>query len=187
MGSGVLFLVVGASGVGKDSIIDGAKRQLDGARWVHFVQRSITRPADAGGEDHRFVTPDEFRGLQATGAFCLSWRAHGWLYGIDGRVRDIVADGCSAVANVSRTVLDDARRDFPHVRIVNVTVPPERLAKRLRERGRETETDIAARLARADQHTPSGSDVIALTNDGAIDDAVSRFVAILQTEHSSVR
>ena len=184
---GVFFLVVGASGVGKDSIIGGAKRQLAGSQWIHFVERSITRPADAGGEAHRFVAPDAFRELQANGAFCLSWRAHGWHYGIDGRVRDIVAGGRSAVANVSRTILDDARRDFSHVRVVNVTAPPERLEQRLRGRGRETEPDIAARLARADRNTPAGPDVIELANNGAIEEAVSRFVAILRAEHSSVR
>ena len=49
---GVFFFVVGPSGVGKDTLIDGAKAALrDDARYV-FATRTITRPAGAPGEAH---------------------------------------------------------------------------------------------------------------------------------------
>ena len=48
-GTGCLIAVVGASGVGKDSLMEGARQMLSDC---HFVQRIITRPADAGAEDH---------------------------------------------------------------------------------------------------------------------------------------
>ena len=60
---GTLFLVVGPSGVGKDSLLDGARKKLVSYRWVSFPQRIITRPVDAGVEPHISVTELEFDNL----------------------------------------------------------------------------------------------------------------------------
>ena len=79
---GTLFLVVGPSGAGKDSLIDGARAELAGRRDIVFASRVITRPPKSGDEDNLFATPEEFAAMQATGAFMLHWEAHGLFYGI---------------------------------------------------------------------------------------------------------
>jgi ribose 1,5-bisphosphokinase PhnN len=68
MAAGTLFLVVGASGVGKDNVIEGAKAALAGDDHFFFARRTITRSADAGGEDHCAVTADEFARLRDASA-----------------------------------------------------------------------------------------------------------------------
>ena len=55
--------------------------------------------------------------------------------------------GRCLIANVSRGVLDQARLQYGPVTILHVTAPPEILAQRLAKRGRESETDIHARLS----------------------------------------
>ena len=67
MASGNFFFVVGPSGAGKDSLIDGARQQLDPAQFI-FAKRTITRPADSGGEAHQACTQSEFDQLSSTHA-----------------------------------------------------------------------------------------------------------------------
>lgn len=178
---GCLFLVVGPSGAGKDSILDGARRALAGDRRYCFVRREITRPAAAGGEAHVPVTQEEFRARAAAGGYALYWEAHGLGYGLPGASLQGLGNGRSVIANVSRGILDAARRRFDPVCVVNVTVPPDVLARRLAARGREDPAGIAGRLARAEAYDVAGPDVRTLVNDGPLDRSVAAFLGILQS------
>ena len=55
---GTLFLVVGPSGAGKDTLMYGARAALAGKQDILFARRAITRPLYAGGEDHDAVTDE---------------------------------------------------------------------------------------------------------------------------------
>ena len=81
------------------------------------------------------------------------------------------------VANVSRAVLLAASRRFA-ARVLEITAPVDVLARRLAARGRESEADIATRLARAVQ-LPDGLDVVSVVNDGPVDAGVARVLAVL--------
>lgn len=181
---GTLFLVVGPSGAGKDSLIAGARKHLADDPGTRFVKRVITRAGDAGGEDHLATTAEAFARERAAGAYALSWEAHGLGYGLPADIEADLAAGRSVVANVSRGVIDEARRRFAPVRVIVVTAPVEVLARRLAERGRETEADIAERLARAGYATPEGDDVTVIENAGALNDAVARLLDVLTAQDS---
>jgi phosphonate metabolism protein PhnN/1,5-bisphosphokinase (PRPP-forming) len=178
--SGVLVLVVGASGVGKDSLIAGGRAALAEDARVVFPRRTITRPADAGGEAHEAVTPEEFEHRRAAGAFALDWRAHGIAYGIDRGIAEPLAAGRHVVINVSRTVTAAAAERFARTLVVRVTAAPETLARRLAERGRESTAEIAARLARAEAIPVDPAGAVELANDGPLAEGVARLVSLLR-------
>jgi phosphonate metabolism protein PhnN/1,5-bisphosphokinase (PRPP-forming) len=169
----MLLLVVGPSGAGKDTLLDGAKRALAGDPRVRFVRRVITRPAEAGGEDHEPATDAEF----AARTFVLQWQAHGLRYGIPDITEDL-AIGLTVVASVSRSVIAEAVRRFP-TRVIEVTAPPDVLAARLAARGRETAADIAGRLARQ-VPLPAGVAVTRVVNDGTPEQGIDRFLRALR-------
>lgn len=173
---GRLFLVVGPSGVGKDSLLDAARDHFRNDASIVFPRRVITRPAEAGGEDHCPVDETMFTQQLRDGAFALNWVAHGLSYGVPVAVVDDLDAGRNVVVNVSRTVIDDARTLFRHVTVLSVTADPITLAARLAGRQRSSDGDLAARLERAALMTPAGSDVMTIDNSGALDDAVSAFL-----------
>lgn len=175
---GRLVLVVGPSGVGKDTLIDGARVALAGEPVV-FVRREITRPASAGGEAHLAVTPAEFAARAAAGAYALSWSAHGLNYGIPATIAQDLAAGRTVVANVSRSVLDQARAAFPHVKVISVSADHEVIRQRLIHRGRETPDEIAERVERARAYQVEGPNVVQVWNNTTPQAGVAAFVAAL--------
>jgi phosphonate metabolism protein PhnN/1,5-bisphosphokinase (PRPP-forming) len=170
----MIFAVVGPSGAGKDLLIRGA---MAARPDLHLVRRVITRPADAGSEDHEPATEEEFLARVARGDFALFWHAHGLSYGLPRQAFDVPGD---VIFNGSRAVLSDAARVFPGLRVVVVTAPDDVLAARLAARGRESIGDIRARLARAGFTLPEGIETRTVVNDGMPEEGIARFLAALQ-------
>ncbi|MGI9437689.1 MAG: phosphonate metabolism protein/1,5-bisphosphokinase (PRPP-forming) PhnN [Geminicoccaceae bacterium] len=179
---GVLFLVVGPSGVGKDSLIDGARQFLKDDVSFCFPNRSITRAADAGGETHHAITMQDFDRMAQIGAFFLSWRAHGHGYGIPIAAKNALCRGRSVIVNVSREVIDAARREWSPVRVMLITAPRDVIKQRLIERRRETDDEIERRLDRMDAYQVEGENVREIVNADRLDQAIDRFVALLEHE-----
>ncbi|WP_169566297.1 phosphonate metabolism protein/1,5-bisphosphokinase (PRPP-forming) PhnN [Sneathiella limimaris] len=168
-----LMLVVGPSGVGKDSILDGTRTALIGNEHVLFPRRFITRPGNAGGENHIPISVEEFQTKLGKGEFCLSWQAHGLSYGIPDKVSDLSRTR-TVIVNGSRSVLDEARGKFKNLIIVQVTANEQSLRARLRQRGREAEADIEKRIERNKAFALKGSDIVTIDNSGPLDQAISQ-------------
>ena len=181
-GTGVLILVVGPSGAGKDTLLNGARAALgDGVR---FVRRVITRAADGGEESHDSVSEQEFRVRQEAGDFALSWRAHGLQYGVPADIALDLAKGRVVVANVSRAVVAEAAARFP-VAVIEVSAPPALLARRLAERGREDAGDVARRLSRAIE-VPLPVERHVVVNDGPLEVGVRRLLEAIRAAGGGV-
>ncbi len=172
--AGRLVAVVGPSGAGKDTLLAGlVARHPD----VDLARRAITRPMTPDAEDHEAMTPEAFAARAAAGGFLVHWQAHGLRYGIPRDVLQAVAAGRLVLFNGSRAALPAARAAWPDLGVVMVTAPVEVLAARLAARGRETATDIAARLDRAALAAPEGAVVV--MNDGPVDRGVARLAEAL--------
>lgn len=170
----MIFAVVGPSGAGKDTLIRGA---LAARPELRLVRRVITRPAEAGGEDFEGVPLPEFALRRDRGDFALWWEAHGLAYGIP---RAQIEGPGDVIFNGSRAALPAAVRVFPDLRVILVTAPDAVLAARLAARGRESEADIRARLARAAFTLPQGIAAETVVNDGTEAEGVARLLAALQ-------
>lgn len=177
---GTVIAVVGPSGVGKDSLMDFARKHFSSRADIRFVRRTITRPEDSVGEHHDAVTAEAFEALARSGTFAVSWKAHGLGYGIPADVHDDLAAGRVVIVNGSRSALDAFSTAFPRLLVVNITARPDVLAKRLTARGRETAADIEARLKRSSEPLPPQLDTVSIDNSGELEAAGKKLVRLIE-------
>lgn len=176
---GRLVYLIGASGSGKDSLLTYARAHLDGESGVVFAHRYITRPHDAGGENHVALTEAEFAARLSKRLFAMHWDGHGHRYGIGCEINHWLAKGLTVVMNGSREYLPEARRHYRELEAVLVSVSPSVLAERLRARGREDEGAIARRVERATAYAEPAGIHYRIANDDALEEAGEAFVRFL--------
>jgi thymidine phosphorylase len=176
---GRLFFVVGPSGSGKDTLLNGAKEALAADQRVVFATRVITRPAGVGNEDHLPCDPEEFDRRIGSGAFLIHWSAHGLKYGIPIHLADHLASGRNVVVNGSRAAITELVGKTNNVTLVEISAPPELIAKRLLARGREDAQQVEARLRRTTPSLPTDVDTVVISNDTEIQIGVAKLVSVL--------
>lgn len=182
--SGTLFYLIGASGSGKDSLLEGCRAQLKIDDRICVAHRYITRAPGIGGENHVHLSEAEFALRIELGMFAMHWDSHGYRYGIGAEVDHWLDAGANVVINGSREYLPVALGLYDELVPILVDVPAERLRARLTTRGRETAAEIERRLARHEAMVAAlPPDVLKISNDGPLEAGVAALVALLR-QHS---
>lgn len=183
--NGVFVCVVGPSGAGKDTLIDGARQELASDGRFVFPRRIVTRQSSSA-EDHDTITAEAFAEIRAREGFALCWQAHGLGYGIPGDVIKTLHDDRVVVCNLSRAAIPDAQRRFGTVRVVLVTAPKAVLCERLLDRGRESAADVDARLEREAVKAQGPVD-LTIENTGNIRDHIAALIEFLRSQAASLK
>jgi ribose 1,5-bisphosphokinase len=178
--TGHLYYVIGASGVGKDSLLNYVRPFLSSAPVV-FAHRYITRPVELDGENHVRLSEAEFLNRLQYGCFLFDWQSHGLHYGIGQEVQDWLDRGLNVVMNGSRGYLPEATLRLPQLRPVLITVALDKLKTRLEQRGRESAEQIQERLLRASEFSQlSHPNLTTVSNDGDLTIAGQQLVTVFQ-------
>lgn len=172
--------MVGPSGVGKDTLIGGARQALDGDKRFSFVRRFVTRPADIDLEDHVSLDRQAFAAAKRAGRFALTWQAHGLDYALPIGVDTDLALGRVVIANISRHAVPEAVAKYPLCRVIQVSAEISLRAARLSKRGRETHDQIVARLAREGAALPANVEPVVIDNSSTLAIGVAAFVMALR-------
>lgn len=147
--SGQLIYVVGASGSGKDSILQ--ELALDLPPDCQIMQRFITRITPTETEVAYSLSRQDFERKEQRGDFALSWCANGLAYGIDKSLDLYLEQGKKVLVNGSRAYWPHVYQRYPKAILVMIEVSSELLQQRLERRARETAEQIQARLKRHEQ------------------------------------
>jgi len=176
---GTLFLVVGNSGSGKDSLIYGLSNKYpSNLKQLYTVRRYITRPPSET-ELNYSVTVNEFKNLENQGKFALKWHIYGLDYGVPIEIHNWLKGGYPVMVNVSRTIVKEAKDKYENIKIIFVEVPFEITLQRIKERGRENGDLLNERIERARtfQKFPEADFIV--DNSGKLEDAINQLLNYL--------
>jgi guanylate kinase len=186
LGPGLLFVVSGPSGAGKDTLVDALRIRMPRLR---YSVSATTRPPRAGeehGKHYFFLTREEFERRLAAGGF-LEWREYN--DNLYGTPRDFVertlTEGYDLIMKPEVNGALAIQKTFPQA--VLIFLAPDKfshLRSRLLARRTETNEEIARRLEIAHQefqHVRS-FDYIVINEESRSDEAVRDLRAILQAE-----
>ena len=186
LGPGLLFVVSGPSGAGKDTLVDALRKRLPRLRYSVSSTTREPRPGELEGEHYFFLGREEFERRKAAAGF-LEWREYnGNLYGTP---RDFVertlTQGYDLIMKPEVNGALAIKRAFPDA--VLIFLAPDRfsnLRTRLLARRTETTEEIARRLeiAHEEFNFVREFDYIVINAESRSDEAVLDLQAILQAE-----
>lgn len=174
-----IILIVGPSGAGKDTLLRGARDYFRHSAKIRFVRRYITRPPDIN-EDNYYIDLPGFLTLNEAGFFVASWNAHSNHYGVARHTFRENTPQATVICSISRTAIEAFERAFPDTVTINVTVPKVILQARLRQRGRENDSQLDHRLARADKPF-AARNLVTFDNSRELTTGVNDFINLLDT------
>ena len=165
---GKLFFIVGNSGSGKDSLVQEVIDMYPPTeKEIKIPVRVITRPPSPETEDYESIDDATFLKWDKEEKFALTWFIYGLHYGIRTEIFEWLELGHPVIINVSRKIIESARKRFKNLKVIFVHVPFEITAARIKDRGREDKEAMQARLERArkNQNLPSADFVVDNSGD----------------------
>jgi guanylate kinase len=185
-GPGLLFVVSGPSGAGKDTLVDALLSRIPRLRYSVSATTRAPRPYEREGEHYFFLDRAAFEARQAAGGFLESREYNGNLYGTP---RDFIEGTLKAGHDViMKPEVNGAMKikaAFPDA--ILIFLVPDRfseLRRRLLARRTETNEEIARRLEIAHQEMRCirEFDYIVINEEGKPEQATADLQAILQAE-----
>lgn len=185
-GPGLLFVVSGPSGAGKDTLVEALREGLPRLRYSVSATTRPPREGEREGEHYFFLTRAAFELRRQRDGF-LEWREYnGNLYGTPrDYVERTLAEGDDLIVKPEVNGALAIKSTFPDAVLIFL-VPDRfsRLRERLLARRTETNEEIARRLEIAQQEMRfiRDFDYIVINEEGRSDEAVRDLNAILHAE-----
>ena len=187
-GGGLLIVLSGPSGVGKDAVL----AELEDIRQsVSRCVTATTRPRrdyEQDGVDYTFVSTEEFNRRIQQGDFLEYAEVHGHHYGTPKQWVEVNrAQGADVVLKIDVQGGLTVKRAVPETVMVFL-VPPsmDELEHRLRSRNTDSEESIARRLANARKELDCIPDYEYIIENGSLALAAEELKAVIIAEHCRV-
>lgn len=181
---GALFVVTGASGTGKTTLVREALAKVPELGWSVSMTTRAPRTGEVHGKDYLFVSQDAFGEAVAQGQL-LEWaEVYGNRYGTPrGPVEAALAQGRSILLEIDAQGAAQVRAALPEAVSIFILPPSvEELETRLRARSTDSEAVIQRRLADASAQLSAVGDFDYLIVNRTLSSAHDQFQAVLVAE-----
>lgn len=185
-GPGLLFVVSGPSGAGKDTLVDALRARMPRLRYSVSATTRPPRDGESEGEHYFFLSREAFEERTRSGGFLESREYNGNLYGTPrDYVIETLTQGYDLIMKPEVNGAVNVKAAYPDA--VLIFLVPDRfshLRKRLEARRTETNEEIARRLEIAHQEMKyiRHFDYIVTNEEGRSEDAINDLHAIVQAE-----
>lgn len=150
MSKGRLFVISGASGVGKSTVLSKVMAQNPSVQFSVSATTRLPRPGEKDGVNYYFITKEQFLTMIQENAF-IEYDAHmDNYYGTPvGQLEEKLQQG-DVILDIEPVGAFNVRKVRPDATLIFIAPPSrEELERRLRGRGDTVEEQIKLRLERA--------------------------------------
>jgi guanylate kinase len=184
---GLLFVVSGPSGAGKDTLLETLRARRPGLRYSVSATTRAPRPEERDGEHYFFLSREEFE-RRRDGGGLLEWREYnGNLYGTPrDYIEQTLATGGDLIVKPEVNGALAIKRAYPEA--VLIFLVPDgfaNLRSRLVARGTDSGIEIENRIAiaREELKFAENFDYLVVNEQGRMEAAMDSVAAILEAEH----
>ena len=187
MNRGLLIVISGPSGVGKDTLI---RRLLELDRNVQYSISGTTRqprPDEKPDQNYTFLTREQFEDLVRRGAFLEHATYNGHLYGtFRDRVEKIRDSGRDVLLKIDVQGAEQVRRLVPEGIFIFVVAPSEQeLERRQERRGSESPEELESRRKIAVEEMQYATHYQHVVTNDDVDRAVQEILEIIRRARAS--
>lgn len=176
-----IFVFCGPSGSGKETILSKIIERT-GLERAKTVTSRAKKPNEKG-DGRIFVSKLEFEKMQSEERFMETNFFAGNYYGsLKSEITSRIENGSSILIELDLNGLESIRKFFSNTVSIFIKVELEDLEKRIKDRGRESESEIKKRLAISKKELEKSSmcDFVVENKNGMLENAVDKIVEIIQ-------
>jgi len=153
MAKGLLFVLSGPSGVGKNTVLDELFKDFDEVSYSVSATTRERREGEVEGENYFFISEEKFKEIEADDGFIESAVVHGHYYGTPKKFVDKkLDDGEDIILEIDTQGAKQVREKYPEAVYIFLLPPSlEELENRLDKRGSENNKSKNIRLKNARQ------------------------------------
>ena len=150
MSKGKLFVISGASGVGKSTVLSQVMAKRDDLRFSVSATTRPPRPGEVEGQSYYFIDKPRFEEMIREDAFVEYDDHMGNFYGTPKKQLEEKLKTGSVILDIEPNGAFRVRKQRPDAVLIFIAPPSsEELERRLRSRGDTSQEQIAMRLERA--------------------------------------
>lgn len=153
MSKGLLFVLSGPSGVGKNTVLDELFKKFNGVSYSVSATTRERRSGEVEGENYFFISEEKFKEIEENDGFIESALVHGHHYGTPKKFVDQkLAEGEDIILEIDTQGAKQVREKYPEAVYIFLLPPSlEELENRLDKRGSESDKSKNVRLSNARQ------------------------------------